>query len=47
MTEWVESDGVRLAAEVIGEGEPVSVMAHGLTGNRTQLRLFAPFLPGT
>lgn len=43
----VMSDGVRLAVEVVGDGEPVTVMAHGLTGSRAQIRLFAPFLPGT
>ena len=47
MLEWVESDGVKLAVEVIGEGEPVSVVSHGLTGSRNQVSLFAPFLPGT
>jgi pimeloyl-ACP methyl ester carboxylesterase len=40
-------DGVLLAAEVIGEGEPVTVLAHGLTGTRGDVRIFAPFLPGT
>ncbi|HEX9891705.1 MAG TPA: alpha/beta hydrolase [Actinomycetota bacterium] len=44
---WVESRGVKLAAEVIGEGSAVTVLAHGLTGSRTDLAIFAPFLPGT
>ena len=47
MGEWVESDGARLAAEVLGEGEPVIVMAHGLTQSRFEPRLFAPFMPAT
>lgn len=41
------SDGVRLAVEVVGEGEPVTVFGHGLTGSRHELAFFAPFLPGT
>lgn len=47
MGEWVESGGVRLAVEVLGEGEPVTVVAHGLTQSRLELSLFAPFVPGT
>jgi len=47
MGEWVESGGVRLAVEVLGEGDPVTVMAHGLTQSRFELRLFAPFMPAT
>jgi pimeloyl-ACP methyl ester carboxylesterase len=43
----VASQGVRLAAEVTGDGEPVTVVAHGLTGNRTQLAGLAPMIPGT
>lgn len=43
----VVSEGVRLAVEVIGEGEPVTVVAHGLTGTRRELTVFAPFVPGT
>jgi pimeloyl-ACP methyl ester carboxylesterase len=44
----VESrDGVELAVEVVGEGSPVILLAHGLTGSRNELALFAPFLPGT
>jgi pimeloyl-ACP methyl ester carboxylesterase len=42
----VRNDGVRLAVEVAGEGEPVTVLGHGLTGSRRELQLFAPFLPG-
>lgn len=43
----VFSEGVRLAVEVIGDGEPVTVVGHGLTQSRRDLRLLAPFLPGT
>ncbi len=43
----VESQGVKVAVEVIGEGEPVTVLGHGLTGNRRDLMVFTPFLPGT
>lgn len=47
MPEWVDSGGVRLAVEVVGEGAPVTVVAHGLTGSREQLAIFAPYVPGT
>jgi len=40
-------DGVKLAVEVAGEGEPVSVFGHGLTGSRRDFRLITQFLPGT
>jgi len=40
-------DGTELFVEVLGEGEPVILLAHGLTGNRNELAIFAPFLPGT
>jgi pimeloyl-ACP methyl ester carboxylesterase len=43
----IESDGAKLAVEVIGEGEPVTVLGHGLTGSRRDLMVFTPFLPGT
>jgi pimeloyl-ACP methyl ester carboxylesterase len=43
----VLSDGVRLAVEVVGDGEPVTVVGHGLTQSRRDLGLLAPFLPGT
>ncbi|HYH28579.1 MAG TPA: alpha/beta hydrolase [Actinomycetota bacterium] len=42
----VLSEGVRLAVEMVGEGEPVTVLAHGLTGSRADLAIFAPFMPG-
>ena len=47
MGEWVDSNGVRLAVEVIGEGDPVTVVAHGITQSRYELGLLAPFVPGT
>lgn len=47
MGEWVDSGGVRLAAEVLGEGDPVTVVAHGLCQSRVELSVFAPFVPGT
>lgn len=43
----VVSDGVRLTADIHGEGDPVTVVGHGLTGNRTDLAVLAPFIPGT
>ena len=47
MIGYVDSDGVKLAVDVIGEGDPVTVIAHGLTGTRRQLGLIAPIIPGT
>lgn len=47
MGDWVDSGGVRLAVEVLGEGAPVTVVAHGLTQSRGELRLFAPYVAGT
>lgn len=41
------SDGVRLAVDVIGEGDPVTAVGHGLTGSRNDLSVLAPFIPGT
>lgn len=41
------SDGVELAVEIVGSGEPITLLAHGLTGSRRELELFPPFLPGT
>jgi 3-oxoadipate enol-lactonase len=43
----VDSDGVRLAVDVVGEGEPVTLVGHGLTGSRRDFALLAPFVPGT
>ncbi|HZD18275.1 MAG TPA: alpha/beta fold hydrolase [Actinomycetota bacterium] len=36
-----------LYCEVEGEGEPVTVLAHGLTNNRNELAAFTPMVPGT
>jgi 3-oxoadipate enol-lactonase len=44
---WVDSEGVRLAVDVVGEGDPVTVVGHGLTGSRRDPLLLAPFIPGT
>jgi len=43
----VRSDGATLFCDVEGEGEPVTVVAHGLTNNRNELAAFTPLLPGT
>lgn len=43
----VVSEGIRLAVDVVGEGEPVTVVGHGLTGSRRDFLLLAPFIPGT
>lgn len=43
----VASEGVRLAVEVIGEGRPVTLVGHGLTGSKSDFALLAPLLPGT
>jgi 3-oxoadipate enol-lactonase len=43
----VVSGGVRLAVDVIGDGDPVTVVGHGLTGSRKDFALLAPFIPGT
>ncbi len=43
----VRSDGVRLAVDVYGAGDPVTVVGHGLTGSRHDMAPVAPFVPGT
>ena len=45
-TEVVTHDA-RLHVEVDGEGEPVTVLAHGLTNSCRELAAFAPMAPGT
>jgi 3-oxoadipate enol-lactonase len=40
-------DGVQLSVHVVGEGQPVTVMGHGLTSTYRDFEIFAPFLPGT
>lgn len=44
---WVDGDDVRLFCDVEGEGEPVTVIGHGLTNNRLELAMLTPFMPGT
>src|SRR5207302_2404407 len=47
MPEVTSFDGVRLSAHVLGQGEPVTVMGHGLTSTYRDFEIFAPFVPGT
>jgi pimeloyl-ACP methyl ester carboxylesterase len=46
LTEVRTSDAT-LHCEVDGSGEPVTVLAHGLTNNRNELAAFTPLVPGT
>ena len=43
----VRTDDALLHVEVEGDGEPVSVMAHGLTSSCLELAQLTPFVPGT
>jgi pimeloyl-ACP methyl ester carboxylesterase len=43
----VHTSDANLYCEVDGDGEPVTVLAHGLTNNRNELAAFTPFVPGT
>lgn len=43
----VRTEDATLYCEVDGAGEPVTVLAHGLTNNRNELAAFTPFVPGT
>jgi 3-oxoadipate enol-lactonase len=43
----IRTDDATLYCEVEGEGEPVTVLAHGLTNNRNELAAFTPLVPGT
>ena len=43
----LETDDAVLYVEVDGHGEPVTVVAHGLTNNRNELAALTPLLPGT
>ena len=47
MPEIASLDGTRLHVEVEGEGEPVTVFAHGLTNSCMELAAFTPMAPGT
>jgi 3-oxoadipate enol-lactonase len=44
---YVWNDDVRLFFETDGSGEPVTVVAHGLTNSRRELAAFTPMIPGT
>ena len=43
----VRTEDATLYAEVDGAGEPVTVVAHGLTNNRNELAALTPLVPGT
>ena len=43
----VRTADATLYCEVDGEGEPVTVLAHGLTNNRNELAAFTSLVPGT
>jgi 3-oxoadipate enol-lactonase len=43
----IHTEDATLYCEVEGEGEPVTVLAHGLTNNRNELAAFTPLVPGT
>jgi 3-oxoadipate enol-lactonase len=45
--EIASRDGTRLHVEVEGDGEPVTVLAHGLTNSCMELAAFTPMAPGT
>jgi 3-oxoadipate enol-lactonase len=47
VAEIASRDGTRLHVEVDGEGEPVTVFAHGLTNSCMELAAFTPMAPGT
>ena len=43
----LQTEDATLHVEVEGEGEPVSVLAHGLTSSCLELAQLTPFIPGT
>ena len=43
----VQTEDATLFAEIDGAGEPVTVIAHGLTNNRNELATLTPLVPGT
>jgi pimeloyl-ACP methyl ester carboxylesterase len=43
----IRTSDATLFCEVDGEGDPVTVFAHGLTNNRNELAAFTPFISGT
>lgn len=46
-SEVISHDGTRLHTVVEGQGDPVTVFAHGLTNSCVELAAFTPMLPGT
>src|SRR5947208_13106344 len=44
---YVDVSDARLHAEVAGEGEPVTLLAHGLTNTCRELARLTPLVPGT
>ncbi|GIU99386.1 MAG: alpha/beta hydrolase [Actinomycetota bacterium] len=44
---FLRTEDAELYVEVDGEGEPVTVVAHGLTNNRNELAALTPYVPGT
>jgi pimeloyl-ACP methyl ester carboxylesterase len=47
VAEILAPDGTRLHVEVDGSGDPVTVLAHGLTNSCMELAAFTPLAPGT
>jgi 3-oxoadipate enol-lactonase len=47
VAEVLAPDGTRLHVEVDGSGDPVTVLAHGLTNSCMELSAFTPLAPGT
>jgi pimeloyl-ACP methyl ester carboxylesterase len=43
----VVTEDVTLHCEVDGDGDPVTVVAHGLTNNCRELAALTPLVPGT
>jgi 3-oxoadipate enol-lactonase len=43
----VRTDDATIYYETDGEGEPVTIVAHGLTNNRNELAALTPMVPGT
>jgi 3-oxoadipate enol-lactonase len=43
----LETEDVTLHVEVDGQGDPVTVVAHGLTNSCGELAVFTPMVPGT
>ena len=47
MAEVLALDGTRLHVQIDGAGDPVTVLAHGLTNSCKELSAFTPMAPGT